>query len=767
MAALRRSPRLSVQTKVLIPVLGFLVLLPVIMAWLVDDRIAYQAQVGAHRDLATADSVFRQGMDGQLTSLQTRVRDALNDPKYKAIAKVAEESSPSANETIRRFLKDRLDDYGDDYDGMAFSPTRGGQPVVAARSPLAQSLDEFERAVGEVAGAALNTGPTRDTLILQGAAYKVVSLPWTDGQTDEPVGALTLAVRIQVSAVQELAQITQTNIILVGDHQVIASTLTGAEPVALAQIAADAQAGNPGKGQFIRPEPVLLNGEHYLSLTNTYDQAGSRRGFRYVLLFAFEPSLRAVADTRQTLIAISTAGILLSGLIVWFFVRRFTQPIRELRDSAEAVGRGDFSRRIGRFANDECGDLAAAFNRMTTNLESSRAELQQTVDTLKNTQAQLVQSEKLSAVGQFVAGVAHELNNPLTAVIGFSELLSQTGTDEKVRPHLELINKSAHRCHKIVQNLLGFARQHAPERKLVQLNGTVDEVLELMAYDLRTSNIDVRREFQTDLPAILADPHQLQQVFVNIVGNARQAIQAFRPDGSIRVRTRTENGWNRIEFADNGPGIRPENLSRIFDPFFTTKAVGKGTGLGLSLSYGIIQEHGGRIRVESQLGQGATFIIELPIGEAGPSRRGEPERRATIGPRAAAASGKAVLVIDDEDWILSLAHEILRHAGHSVQTASGGEEALAALRRTNFDVVICDWKMPGMNGIQFYEQVRVSEPAVADRVLFMSGDVINETFQSFLLRHKKVCLSKPFPIEEFQDAVTRRLASAGAAASVA
>ncbi len=322
----------------------------------------------------------------------------------------------------------------------------------------------------------------------------------------------------------------------------------------------------------------------------------------------------------RTLVGVSVIGVLLSATVIWFFVRRFIRPLRELRDTAEAVGRGDFSRKVGRFSNDECGDLADAFNRMTSNLQSSRAELEKAVEILKATQAQLIQSEKLSAVGQFVAGVAHELNNPLAAVIGFSDLLCQTGADEKVRPHLELIAKSAHRCHKIVQNLLGFARQHPPERSLVQINGTIDEVLEIMAYEFRTSNITIVRELKDDMPVIMADPHQLQQVFVNILSNGRQAVEAFRPDGQITVRTRVEGRFVRIEFSDNGPGIRPENLSRIFDPFFTTKPVGKGTGLGLSLSYGMIQEHGGRISVRSELGHGATFEIDLPVAEEAADR---------------------------------------------------------------------------------------------------------------------------------------------------
>jgi two-component system NtrC family sensor kinase len=354
--------------------------------------------------------------------------------------------------------------------------------------------------------------------------------------------------------------------------------------------------------------------------------------------------------------------------------------------------------------------------------------------------------------------VAHELNNPLTAMIGFSDLLSETSEDEKIRPHLEIIAKSAHRCHKIVHNLLSFARQHAPERKLTGVNGTIDEVLEIMIYDLRTSNIKIVRDFAPRLPPIMADPHQLQQVFVNIVGNARQAIQAFRPDGMITVRTREEGGWIRIELIDNGPGIKPENLSRVFDPFFTTKAVGKGTGLGLSLVYGIVKEHGGRIRVESALGNGATFVIELPVaaGEASLEAGADAQHHR---PWASASSGKSVLVVDDEEWILVLARELLNGDGHAVETAKSGEEAAEALRRQKFDVVICDWKMPGMNGMQLFEHLEATDPTAAERVLFMSGDVINDTFQEFLNLHRKTCLPKPFPIEEFREAVAKMLAA--------
>jgi two-component system NtrC family sensor kinase len=327
--------------------------------------------------------------------------------------------------------------------------------------------------------------------------------------------------------------------------------------------------------------------------------------------------------------------------------------------------------------------------------------------------------------------------------------------DERIREQLEIIGKSADRCHKIVANLLSFSRVHRPERKVILINHTIDEVVELMAYDLRTSNIDVVKDLQPILPPIVADHHQLQQVFVNIMGNARQAVEAFRPDGRIILRTRASNGFVRVEIADNGPGITPENKRRIFDPFFTTKPVGKGTGLGLSLVSEIIRDHSGTIDLASEVGHGATFIIELPICAesvpAGPAAKREQHRRL----RPPGTSGKFILVVDDEEWFLALARELLGAVGHAVEVAADGESALAAIEKRDFDVVVCDWKMPRMSGIQLYERLRESKPHLTERVLFMSGEFIDPSFQEFLARTERVCLPKPIPIEEFRDAVDK------------
>ncbi len=472
-------------------------------------------------------------------------------------------------------------------------------------------------------------------------------------------------------------------------------------------------------------------------------------------------NLRFAYDRHWPLIAATVVAVLASAAVVWFFARRVTRLLRELRALTEIVGRGDFSRQIAYAGNDECGDLAEAFNWMTADLQKSRLPLLKAAESLADTRERMVQSEKLSTVGQFVAGVAHELNNPLAVVTGFSELLLEMKPDERMREQVEIIGKSAERCHKIVSNLLRFSRVHRPEKKVIRVNDTIDEVVELMAYDLRTSNIEVVKDFEAVLPPIIADHHQLQQVFVNLLGNARQAVEAFRPDGRIILRSRASDGRVRVEIADNGPGISPENKKRIFDPFFTTKPVGKGTGLGLSLVSEIVHDHSGTIELASELGHGATFIIELPICAesvpAGPVAKRAQQRRL----QPPGTSGKFVLVIDDEEWFLTLARELLGAVGHAVELAVSGEAALAAVERRDYDVLVCDWKMPRMNGIEWYERLLESKPHLAERVLFMSGEFIDPSFQEFLRRTERACLPKPLPIEEFRDAVDKILTVAG------
>jgi signal transduction histidine kinase len=493
--------------------------------------------------------------------------------------------------------------------------------------------------------------------------------------------------------------------------------------------------------------------DHYLAAFSDFPVMSGRAG-GYVLLASLDEPLQGLRKTQRVLVLIALAGILVSSLVIWILVTRATSPLGALAETAEAVGRGDFSRRVPVVSRDETGDLARAFNQMTENLRASRAQLEQTVDNLKTTQQQLVQSEKLSGIGEFVAGVTHELNNPLTCILGFAELLEDEPLPENIKQDVRQVVNNAHRCRRIVQSLLSFARQHKAERKPVQLNTLIDDVLEIVAYQLRTSSIEVERKYDSALPKVMADPHQVQQVIINIVNNARQAIEEHQRSGKITVATETADGLVRVHIHDSGPGIPEPVLAKIFDPFFTTKEVGKGTGLGLSLCYGIVKEHGGSITVRSAPGEGATFTVEIPIGEAAGAAKATDRGPA---PGELSGAGLKVLIVDDEDAILALVRAILEGAGFKVDVAGDGELALRHLRQTRYDAVLCDIKMPGMTGEQVYEALRVIDPAGAERLIFMTGDVVGERTQNVIRQGNNVCVAKPFTPDEIRAAVQKVL----------
>ena len=292
------------------------------------------------------------------------------------------------------------------------------------------------------------------------------------------------------------------------------------------------------------------------------------------------------------------------------------------------------SREMKEFFAAELNLLAAVGNQIAITIDKSRLleETREAYDTLRHTQEQLLQSEKMAAIGQLISGVAHELNNPLTAILGYSELLkSEESISGRGADYLEKLYKQAQRTHHIVQNLLSFARQRKPERHQVQVNQVIEETLALREYDLRANRIQVHRQLDPALPEISGDFHQLQQVILNILNNAVDAVLDAKRGGEIRLTTRVEKDNLRIEITDNGPGVT--NLHRVFDPFYTTKPVGKGTGLGLSICYGIVKEHGGEIQAQNASPSGATFSVTLPLappnsnGSGGP---GEAQEAASV-----------------------------------------------------------------------------------------------------------------------------------------
>jgi two-component system NtrC family sensor kinase len=386
------------------------------------------------------------------------------------------------------------------------------------------------------------------------------------------------------------------------------------------------------------------------------------------------------------------------------------------------------------------------------------------VTELKDTQRQLVQAEKLSSIGEVISGVAHELNNPLCSVIGFSQLLAARNPDGPFARELERINESATRCQKIVKNLLSFSRLARPEKRHIGVNGLLEKTLELKRYQFQVNNIELVKELEPDLPLTMLDFHQLQQVFVNLLNNAEQAMSRTGRPAKLVVKTSLRENTIRVEITDNGDGMDAATLDRIFEPFFTTKDQGEGTGLGLSVSYGIVQEHEGRITARSQPGQGTTFTVELPVKE--PVRDAEAAKlpNATEGPVTPSCPGGRVLLVDDEPMILDLLIDILEGAGYETDTASNGEEAARKVQTSGYDAVISDVRMPRMNGMELYENILSNRPELAGRVIFLTGDLIENETASFLGRHEAPSLGKPLEIADVLKAVEIAISRESAAA---
>ncbi|HSK08899.1 MAG TPA: ATP-binding protein, partial [Vicinamibacterales bacterium] len=352
-------------------------------------------------------------------------------------------------------------------------------------------------------------------------------------------------------------------------------------------------------------------------------------------------------------------------------------------------------------------------------------------DQTRDLYSQLLQAEKLASLGQTISGIAHELNNPLATVLTWAERLAPRQADANTKRGLEVILSEADRAARIVRNLLTFARKRHTTRTMVDLNQVVGETLALRSYEQRVTNITVISALAAGLPHVFADPHQIQQVLLNLVINAEQAMLTANGRGTLVVRTWHDASTDTVvlEVNDDGPGIGEETQAKVFDPFFTTKEVGKGTGLGLTVAYAIVKEHGGRIWVRGSEGQGASFFVELPTGEAQVVRAPHPP---PVEIKAEVPNGTRVLVVEDEMALAAAVQEGLTDAGFEVDHAADGEEALARVEARAYDLIVCDLKMPRVDGMQFYRAIAAGKPALARRVIFCTGDVVGAEAERFL-----------------------------------
>ncbi len=365
----------------------------------------------------------------------------------------------------------------------------------------------------------------------------------------------------------------------------------------------------------------------------------------------------------------------------------------------------------------------------------------------------LYQSEKLATMGQLLAGVAHELNNPLSVVMGHAALLQQSVRNKRQLERAEKIVQAAERCARIVNNFLALARQRPPERHPVQMNTVVREAVELLAYPLRVDSVEVVWALAEEVPVLRADVHQLHQVIVNLVANAHQAMREVGGPRRLTVATGVSAGGERVwmEVRDTGPGIAAELEGRIFEPFFTTKPPGVGTGLGLSLCQGIIEGHGGRIMVVQGEGPGAVFRLELPVtGSVG----AEP----VVGEGTPmAVRGARILVVDDEPGIAGVLAEVLQLDGHVVETVGNGEAALGKLAIGEYELILSDIRMPELDGPSLYWELERRDPRLLRRMIFLTGDTLSPGTREFLEKTGAPCLAKPFALNEVREIVQQVL----------
>jgi len=359
---------------------------------------------------------------------------------------------------------------------------------------------------------------------------------------------------------------------------------------------------------------------------------------------------------------------------------------------------------------------------------------------------QLLQAEKLAALGQTMSGVAHELNNPLATVLACAERLTGKPLDDTTRRDLDAIHNAAERAARIVRNLQTFARKRHTTRTMVDLNHVVRDTLALRAYEQRVANVVILEALAAGLPQVFADPHQIQQVLLNLIINAEQAMLGAHGRGTLILRSwhEPEHDAVKLEVSDDGPGVPADVQAKIFDPFFTTKEVGKGTGLGLTVAYAIAQEHGGSLSVASSGGRGASFTLELPVGGS-PLRMTVP---AAARPAPDVPSGTRALVVEDEAALGQAVADALSDEGFVVDLASNGEEAVAWIGRQTYDLVVCDLKMPKLDGPALFRQLAVTHPALSKRMVFVTGDVAGTDAERFLEECGCRWLAKPFRLRD-------------------
>ena len=477
-------------------------------------------------------------------------------------------------------------------------------------------------------------------------------------------------------------------------------------------------------------------------------------------------------ETAWLILVLGLIALVVELLILAFTLRKqVARPLTGLIEATRQLAAGRFDARLATDRQDELGALARSFEQMAHEVRDREQALSERSALLAEVNAKLArelterarveaevarqrealhQSEKLNALGSLLAGVAHELNNPLAVVVGRASMLEEQLRQRPEGRTVGKIREAAERCAKIVRTFIQMARRQEPARRRVAISELLESTLEMVGFGLRRDGIELELDLPDRLPSLAGDPNQLVQVFTNLLVNAQHALAGRPEPRRVRVGGRQVGAELVIEIADNGPGIPAEIASRIFDPFFTTKPQGQGTGLGLSVCRGMIEAHDGSLDVRSEAGAGATFTIRLPIDVAPPA--------AGDAPSPAGPAGGSVLVVEDEPDIRELLRDVLAAAGLMVETAESGREALNRLEQTTYDVILSDLRMPDLDGPGLFRMLAARDPALAERLVFVTGDSLSESVAAFLAESGRPAIEKPFAPEDVRRVVQAELA---------
>jgi C4-dicarboxylate-specific signal transduction histidine kinase/ActR/RegA family two-component response regulator len=724
---------------------------------LLEGQARQQSDLLAVSRLMTESPTLRAAME---TYRSERILEAA--PRHDLLATVQEELDRIAGGLGR----DAVIITDDDGRVLAASLKGGGAP--AAGASLSGAPIIHRALADDVQGGAGGV----DLLDLGGHPYRAGCVPIVlQGYT---IGALVVGDAVDAAFAARLGAALDSDVLLAANGRVLATTLTGVQDDQMLA----ALTGLDGAARQTRL--ATLGGQEYVVASLPLGADGAHGGGSSLYLLgsltrALEPSNRLLL---RAFLIYGTLSAAFAGLVAWLLSRSILSPLeRFVGFLREVTASGDRARRFEKAADSpEIRTLQTTYGQLMDSLDDyERRRLQQARDDMERMD-RLKESEKLAALGRMLSGAAHEINNPLTGVLGNIDLLlGDTRIEPGARVRLEKVRREGHRIVALVRNLLKTAHRDGGQRAIVDLNQLLAECAGLRQHDFTAAGMRLHLDLGHGKCRVLASELELQQLFVNIINNAYDALKGSGAAPELIIRTTPGDETVAIHFLDNGPGIREPH--RVFEHFYTTKEVGKGTGLGLSISHAIVQSHAGRIVATNRPEGGACFAISLPAlgssatGEMASAAAAEPVRVSasapvtgsapgtgepgSAAPRAAASPGlpqlvASILVVDDEPSVLELELTILESVGASGIGARSGAEAVSQLERRSFDLVVSDLKMPGqVSGEDLFRWVQENRPDVAQRFVFVTGDTVSESTQQFLEKTGRRFIQKPFAIQDY------------------